>query len=432
LVTLFPEYRREANRTIAYFTARKHRRSSASAPPPLLLKMHDPKRQRIGDRTSVENVFHILPSNLLPDACSVDDHTLDLVETRLKELLQSVKITQEMRRKRTVRQADKEMKQAMINSPFRDGAAFQDDTDVDSTPIPTRVLRQLTMSGFLSAGDLGRLLLLTSKSLLIDLGEEFTYYYLCRNRWRNSMSIPSIVKDKGYTWLYKRLSEGLQKTNSRTWGAIQQPTLSVDNLELMVNVHDGANEKLSEVLRGESLGELFRCGRTYVSLTKPVLIGDFPIENGFIKSPTVDFENWSATMHAVRLDKKSCRCVHQSSDVWWFFKGDPENLAGNLHFSPELVGLELTDEGKELESRIREFDRVMNNQPFEGIYFEATVISSFSRCPTDPNKTRFSFSKLKVEIWSIYEYAGDVYHSESESKTHGVTALHLLDKLEGL
>jgi hypothetical protein len=99
----------------------------------MTIMVHQPvKRPRIGDPktphiTSVENVFDILPSNLLPDACSVDDHTLELVETRLNELLQSVKTTQEMRRRqRTVpsSQAEQEPLEEppsaarMIDAPF--------------------------------------------------------------------------------------------------------------------------------------------------------------------------------------------------------------------------------------------------------------------------------------------------------------------------
>jgi hypothetical protein len=388
--------------------------------------------------SAVESVFNILPSKLYRDATSANDHVLDLVEHHLKDLLRSIETVLDIRRcKIHVEEKEKTEEIVPFDEPSCINRILQKDTGMiertAAQSMPTQVLHQVAMSGFLTAGDLGRLLFLTSKTILQDLGEDFCYYHLCRKRWNNSTAIPSVIKKRGGTWMYRKLSQGLESPLERQWPVLPEPSLSLDNLALMVNMYSGSQEMVSEILRGESLRELFRCGRSYLPLSNPIVIGDFPIQDdGRISPPNVDFEDWSASMHAVRLDNHKCCCVHQSSDVWWYFKGDLDNRAGNLHFSPELTGLELTDQGKALECRIREFDRVMNNQPFEGIYFEATVMSSTYPSPDDPKKMRFALNRLKVEIWSIYEYAGDVFVSECESKSHGVTALHLLEHLKGL
>jgi hypothetical protein len=400
----------------------------AVSPPPL-------KRQRTSAETksasAVDNILNIHPYKLLCDATSLDDQALDSLESRLKGLLRSIDTIKHVRRTRTIQKDEDRKDQMSLTTIDVHKTATQDETVLHSTPIHTQVLRQLTISDYLTAEDLGRLLLLTSKSFISDLGEDFVYFQLCRKRWRNSASIPTLAKVRGYPWLYQTLSQGPEKPKKRVWPTLPVPTLTPESMTLLVNIRDGHREVLSEVVRGESLKELLHCGQVYIPLEHPILIEDYPIDHVPQRNqPSAEFEGWNATMHAVRLDDHTCCCVHRSTDV---LEGSDKNKNWNLHFLPELAGLELTDEGKEFEARIREYDRSVHNLPSEGIYFTASAVSSTFSCPTDRSKVRIAFTRLKVEILEMYDLlGGDVYDSDVVSKTHGVTALHLLDKLRGM
>jgi hypothetical protein len=409
-----------------------------------ILNDHRAKRPRTCDSKSprqnaVDELFNIHPMNLLRDFSTAKYHTLELVEDHWKDLLQSIEIVKDCRRRSL--HTEKESIEALIpsNKPCCLSPVLRTDTGFERTllrSMPTQVLRQLAMSDFLTAGDLGRFLLQISKTFSHDLGEEFVYFQLCRSRWKNCMSIPSLIKERGYPWLYRKLSQGLEIPKERDWPTLPEPSLSLHNLALLVNVHDGSQEMLSEILRGDSLQELFRHGKCFIPLTRPKFIGDFPsTDERCILPPTSDdFEEWTATMHAARLDTHQCCCVHESSYVCLSqSKGDWGNeRIWNLHFSPDLTGLELTDEGKQLEARIREFDRLKNRHSHEGIYFEATVLASKFTCPKDPTKVRLVFDGLKVAICTTYEIMQDIYDSEAESIIHGVSALHLVEQLRGL
>jgi hypothetical protein len=412
-----------------------------------ILNDHRAKRPRTGDSTksprenAVDELFNIHPMDLLRDFSTANYRTLELVEDHLKDLLQSLEIVKDCKRRSL--HTDKEKIEEIIpsNKPCCLSPVLRTDTDTGFVrilpqPMPTQVLRQLAMSDFLTAGDLGRLLLQSSKTFSQDLSEEFVYFQLCRSRWKNCTSIPSVIKERGYPWLYRKLSQGLEIPKERDWPTLPEPSLSPHNLALLVNVHDGSQEMLSETLLGDSLRELFRNGKCLIPLTRPKVIGDFPCTDDKCILPQTadDLEEWTATMHAVRLDTHQCCCVHESSYVCFSqSKGDwGQERICNLHFSPDLNGLELNDEGKQLEARIREIDRLQDRHPHEGIYFEATVLTSKLTCPTDPTKVRLVFDRLKVEICTTYEIMEDVYDSEAESRIHGVSALHLVEQLRGL
>ena len=330
-------------------------------------------------------------------------------------------------------------------------------TATSSATLPTEVLRQLLRSNFLEPVDIGRLLLETSKSIKDDIGNEYMYFHLCRSRWKNTKKIPpSVTTARGHAWLYNTLNRGLVKAKPQCehkWPPLPPPKLTPASLVLLLNVWNGQQEMVSEALTTESLRELFTTGKVVTELEHPIVVGEFTMENNVIRHTPTEFDNWNATMQLVRLDTNQSCCVHESNDTWWYYDGDLSKKVGNLHLSPDLTGLELNDKGKALECRIREHDRMMDNQTFEGIYFEATMICStypssdgidgaffdeddganYNPLPLHPPSTsmKFAFTKVKMEIYSIYEFAGDVFNSECEAQAHGVTALHLLDELRG-
>lgn len=73
--------------------------------------------------------------------------------------------------------------------------------------ILEQVIRKVIESKYLECEELGRLLLLTCKSLESGLGERYVWGNLCRARWSCATSIPrSLAKERGYKWLFQALS----------------------------------------------------------------------------------------------------------------------------------------------------------------------------------------------------------------------------------
>jgi hypothetical protein len=265
-----------------------------------------------------------------------------------------------------------------------------------------------------------------------DVSQDDVYYHLSRNLCSTSLCLPrSLIQARGSQWLYTSLSKGLPKTQPCTWLTLPPPTLTPEKMVLLVSIWNGDREAIGEAFQGEILNELFRTGHAMRDLAGPVIMGEVIRENNAIRQVPNDEIGWSAKMHLFRLDLKQSCCVHESKGLWWHFDGDFHERVGNLHLCPTSVGLELTPAGQQLEGRIREHDRCLDHQSFEGICVEATVMCETHPSPNDPNKMVIAFTKIQVELHSIYEFAGDVLHSEDESIGHGVTALHLIDELRG-
>jgi hypothetical protein len=73
--------------------------------------------------------------------------------------------------------------------------------------ILEQVIRKVIESKYLECEELGRLLLLTCKSLESGLGERYVWGNLCRARWSCTTSIPrSLAKEQGHKWLFQALS----------------------------------------------------------------------------------------------------------------------------------------------------------------------------------------------------------------------------------
>jgi hypothetical protein len=305
-------------------------------------------------------------------------------------------------------------------------------TATSKVSIPTEVLRQLLRSRFLSSKDFSPLLLWTSKSILSDISQDNVYYLLSRNLCSSSLQLPrSLIQARGSQWLYTSLSKGLSKTQPCKWPTLAPPTLTPEKLVLLVSIWNGDREAISEAFQGDVLNELVRTGHAMRDLAGPVIMGEVTRENNAIRRVPIDVNGWSAKMHLFRLDSNQSCCVHDSKGLWWHFDGDFQEQVGNLHLCPTSVGLELTPAGQQLEGRIREHDRYLDHQSFEGICVEATMICETHPSLYDPNKMEVAFTKIQVELHSIYEFAGDVFHCEDDSLGHGVTALHLIDELRG-
>jgi hypothetical protein len=353
----------------------------------------------------------------------------------------------------------------------------QSDLDID-IDIPVEVLHQVCQSEFLTAEEVGRLLLLVSKSFIYGLGKERTWEIICCKNWRSTVDIPrSIIDQRGYEWLFRQRSKGIINIDDGNHQSVKRiiapPILSPETLTLLISIRNAKNkEVVSLTLKDDELRMFLQNGELNVALQDPVPLGLFPVtEDGIIgfdlDTFCSDFCQWKATMHFIRSDQLQCACVHETSQCSWGeydycvdptvpvaeettakpLKVDISNLVpsgkeigevkppivevdmGYLEFSTCGNGLELTVMGNSFEERIREHESNPEDT-FQAVKIEPTLLCFTEDFQDSLNAVELVFSELRLDVWKSYRSGAAVlFHSGSESKKHGITLLHILDHL---
>jgi hypothetical protein len=345
--------------------------------------------------TLLQVLSNVYTETVLQEAAAAKEATTDALLTRFEEITSMLK--QAKRRRRQLKRKDNGTSLIEQQSLDRDSK-----THGNRARMPTEILRQLTQSGFLSAVDLAKTLLLTCKCYGTDLGREYVYEYLCKSQWRNVAKFPpTLIADRGYYWLFRNLSRGpyIPVELSST---IPPPAISDDEMFFSISIRDGSGKEIvSEVLCGEQLDTLKRYGSAGIFLEQPISIGTYPYigpASGAYNDDAETYEeheHWSVRVHLLRLDQNKCCCVHDDSgDFFWLTSvaypgenvADPRSLAaserfvGLLNSSPTST-LELDEGGKRLEKRIQLLDRKWIGRwlgapyvTYEGIEFHVNLI----------------------------------------------------------
>jgi hypothetical protein len=218
--------------------------------------------------------------------------------------------------------------------------------------IPTEVLRQIAQSNFLTLKEMGRFLLLVSKSFPDALGQDNVWAMICCKQWRNTSKIPRyIIEARGYQWLFHQRLTGSATGDPRRGGGarglpnsrgtssvgrrclssssvgpknqhhgLAAPTLSPDRLVLLTSIWKGTEEVASLAFTGDPLATLVATGELNVRLENPILLGEVPIVDGVVDfhgGRGELFDDWRATIHCVRLDEYKCCCVHETATCAW-------------------------------------------------------------------------------------------------------------------
>ena len=337
-----------------------------------------------------------------------------------------------------------------------------------SDTIPVEILHQVCRSAFLTAEEVGRLLLFVSKSFILGIGKEHAWEIICSRKWRNTVDVPVDTTNlRGFEWLFRKRIKGLNGTPNLK---IAPPTLSPEVLTLLISIYN-ANQKevVSLTLKDEALKILLRNGELNVALRDFVPLGTFPLKGGGIIGFNLDshseFCRWKATMHLLRSDQLQCACVHETSQCSWGeydYCEDPNVQAdqttekplnidlfnispgaqktgdveppivevdmGYLEFST-AEGLGLTSAGKIIEEGIREYENYTKDK-FQAIKIEPTLLCFTNGFQDSSDSVDLVLSELRLDVWKRYSSGSAVlFHSGRESKKHGISLLHILDHL---
>jgi hypothetical protein len=434
--------------------------------------------------TTVNLLLQVDPTKLGLEAMAVEDDTVfnQLVQ-RIECLVKELETAKEARlilkdtkpaATSTSRRKSQKVKPVTETAPRRRSPRL---LEKSALAIPTEVLRQIKCSDFLATEELGRFLLLVSKSITKDLGgNEPVWYDICRSRWKNSLLVPkSLIQARGYQWLFQQRYQRLAMRLTSPLKALSPPSLQPENLQLLISIHVGPKEISSEILSGEALHQLLQTGEVDWSLAIPIKLQDQLVSKKRLQKPrTTDFHKWVATIHAIRLDTNRCCLLHQSTcRAWWNWsqetgvggsEGDDNTSdlrwrqarpasdtaaatasssssedvidgatpKGCVGFRANQLGLELSERGKALEHRIRQeevVDRFDEADTFQGIVVEPTILCVE---PDGGSVQDRQFTKIKLRAKRFFKSGYCcVFNSTGVSANNGVTFLHLLEELYG-
>ena len=233
------------------------------------------------------------------------------------------------------------------------------------------------MTGHLGVCDLGRMCRVCSTWREAAVDDE-AWAHLCLLRWANTACIPrSVLSARGHRWLYAQRQKGVHLPAAPV---LPPPTLSADELTLLVDIRLEGVPRASFALTGAAMEPLLSKGSINLPLAEPIELGEAHLSNHavFELDQMPDDLTWDVSVHLLRATDAKCVCLFSYEHASWEHgceRGDlPKNLkAKHIDWSSvepppaylELVtdqgGLELSDKGAAIAKRIDRFD---------GLYFE--------------------------------------------------------------
>ena len=236
----------------------------------------------------------------------VDYQSIQKLLAHLDNLRQSVQDALE-RRKSELMSAD----EAVVKT-----ITFEGDRFLTTETLPSECIKRVSESRFLTASDLGRLLLCTCRSFVDNLGSEYVFQRLCEERWgRGCYDLKAHVvqgdTSEPYRSIFRKLTvEPKWVTNDSStlpWVA-SKPKLSLRNTLFFVSLQLDGQPVLSQMIPKISMESLGWSDSAR-----------FPIAKDFMVKRSIQFSledkcknaqpRWSASLHCLRHDTNQTCCV---------------------------------------------------------------------------------------------------------------------------
>lgn len=260
------------------------------------LKLNNQKRRRLNKAKSLDS------KNVILELLDVDKLKAEANEWTMTEMTAIQARVSELYRFLETHQATgwtaKQQEETKSRTPKKSKVV----THINQSSIPVEALRQVSMSGFLSAEDLGRFLLRTCKDFSESLTENFISEVLLSSPFSESLNhVPrQILQARGPQWLYDEIIDGVAVS------LMDQPTtLSVDNLTISLKIFHGKVEIYSHMLAGADLTNFLEDGFVAIEL----------FQDSHERLFEEDATDLSATMHGFREDTNQvvqlldCDCI---------------------------------------------------------------------------------------------------------------------------
>jgi hypothetical protein len=384
------------------------------------------------------------PNSLMAELATVDEETFGKVSAQLKQLNclideldeeENEDVSHRQVYPLTMSHQEEKKDESTLEDAFSSSraciSAISDYNNSASEAIPTEVLRLVLVADYLKVEELGRLLLLTSRWFMHNLGHDYVWKYICRFRFSDTSKIPaSIIDARGYEWLFRQLRTPGLLFHEEVIREPPPPCLSSDNLALLINIRAGKTELACKVVSGKALTQF-----EDIILDAPIFVA----KGSPVEDPATFFEydltmlgrhrqNWVITVHGLRLDTNQCCCIHESSpsvnDAWYSrypsLPSRKEDQIGELTFFQNVyldpVKRPKCYLGLKVCVVLRCFQRIVTHQdPCSGTITRSAVLE---------------FREMKLAARPIYD---DNYRvvQRLDMGESAETFLHLLDKLAG-
>jgi hypothetical protein len=392
----------------------------------------DDKRSNSTETANSSVIYSILnssPNAFEKELASVTElETLELIQRRADELQRVLEATRQRLQTTTVRKNNvpachSEASEAYIY-PTKTQSALTTSTSstTRASSMPIEVLRRVTLSGFFTPRELGRLLLWISKSFIKNLGPEIVWDCLFQARWPKMYERLSLhlIQSQGHARLFRQLSAGEREASILACYEIPLPPcrLLENQLVFFVFLKDASgNELFSHILDDQRRHKLLKYGRV-----------KFSLEHERYAADPAEYEKWQTYIHCVRLDTGQSCCLHETLRV--------KHRVKEARMEPKHMELAMTERGKLLADRIDCYQRTRNSS-FVGIRLVAAMLYD------EDTVTPFSSSKVLhtlqldflkrvfcVDPWRKGGDSSSTFITSVECSSHGVTLLHLLEALD--
>lgn len=202
------------------------------------------------------------------------------------------------------------------------------------------MLRALVHSGFLTEQDLGRFLLLVSKSFVQTLGTEWVWKQLCNTRWRRQDEqeliqriIPNSQNNNsnsnshniyyGYRWLFHHIHkpQTLEDPQPRFVSTLENvlplQVLSDENTVFCITIRKRNRDQDSDNTSNNILlTRMFHLHDFEEKLENPIPFSiRYKGEEQELKYFSRGTAPLMATLHCIRMDTKQCICLLQSEEL---------------------------------------------------------------------------------------------------------------------
>ena len=341
--------------------------------------------------------------------------TLELIQRRVDELQGVLATTRQHLQTTSRKHVPAPHSEIPEAHPTKIQSALTPTTRASSMPI--EVLRRVTLSGFFSPRELGRLLLWISKSFIKNLGSAIVWDCLFQARWPKMYERLSLhlIQSQGHERLFRQLSAG-EREKYISAHEIPLPTsvLLENQLVFFVFLKDASgNELFSHILDDQRRHKLLKYGKV-----------KFSLENELNAGPA-EYERWQTCIHCVRLDTGQSCCLHETLSV--------KHRVKEARMEPKHMELAMTDRGKVLADRVDCYQRTRNSS-YVGVRLVVAMLHDENPDSSSKAIHTLQLDFLKrvfcVDPWRKGGDSSSTFISSVERSSHGVTLLHLLEALD--
>jgi hypothetical protein len=356
--------------------------------------------------------------------------------------------------------------------------------------IPLEVCRQVSESGYLTAKETGRFLLLTSSKISTQLGHNFIWGCLSSSLIPNLSTFPAL-STYSQEWLFRQLSKPVA-VPTRRWPPLPPPPLSSESIIMFIQWFSDRTDPTPIAtiqIPNNDLEVFINTGQVTLS---DVAI---PTNSNGISFQFIDMHKIFVRIVCLRNDRHQCCCLHETGEYSWDLTsqqqhqrrhqhipltvtsvasilhppppratatwnnrpnnrhngrvvGDIEGEDGenandddddespfetaNLYLGPKTAVVLGEESGRDLETRLARGDRDVGG-------FELLVVAHVVRPKANPDDSSvaaigalpWTVNGLSIQFWANYNEMLYIYNSQEQIQKHGVTMLHLLDQLLG-